>query len=54
MPRVWSFTAQWRDRTEYKVTYVADGVIVDEGLKEGDQVIIEGQQKVCEGTKISL
>ena len=22
-------TAQWRDRTEYKVTYVADGVIVD-------------------------
>lgn len=34
--------------------YTADGVIVDEGLKEGDQVIVEGQQKVCEGTKISL
>ena len=27
--------------------YTADGVIVDEGLKEGDQVIVEGQQKVC-------
>lgn len=34
--------------------YVADGVAVTSGLSEGEYVIREGQQKVCEGTEVSL
>lgn len=34
--------------------YTAEGVMVNQGLQEGDQIITEGQQKVCNGTKISL
>ncbi len=31
-----------------------DGVTVVNGLNEGDEVIVEGQQKVCEGTPLAL
>lgn len=33
--------------------YSGNGVIVSEGLKGGDQVIVEGYQKVSEGMKVS-
>ena len=33
--------------------YSGTGVIVSEGLKGGDQVIVEGYQKVSEGMKVS-
>lgn len=32
--------------------FTADGVVVSSGLKRGDFVIIEGQQKVCQGIKV--
>jgi RND family efflux transporter MFP subunit len=32
--------------------FTADGVIVSSGLKRGDFVIIEGQQKVCQGIEV--
>lgn len=32
--------------------FVGDGVVVTQGLKAGDLVIVEGQQKVCNGTSI--
>lgn len=34
--------------------FVSDGVIVSSGLKNGDEVIVEGQNKVCEGTSVSI
>lgn len=34
--------------------YYADGVVVLKGLQAGDTVLVEGQQKVCEGTEVSL
>lgn len=34
--------------------YTPEGVTVTHGLNEGDQIITEGQQKVCNGTNISL
>lgn len=34
--------------------FTATGVTVVNGLNEGDEVIIEGQQKVCEGTPLAL
>lgn len=34
--------------------YTADGVIVVSGLSAGDEIIVEGQQKVCENTEVSL
>ncbi len=34
--------------------YVAEGVEVRSGLSAADSVIVEGQQKVCEGTEVSL
>lgn len=34
--------------------FTANGVIVVSGLHAGDEVIVEGQQKVCEGTVIEL
>lgn len=34
--------------------FTSNGVIVSEGLKDGDEIIIEGQQKVCEGTPLSF
>ena len=34
--------------------YTAKGVTVLSGLEMGDKVIIEGQQKVCEGTEVCL
>lgn len=34
--------------------FVSNGVIVLSGLNENDEIIIEGQQKVCENTKICL
>ena len=34
--------------------FTADGVTVTSGLASGDAIIIEGQQKVSEGTQISL
>ena len=34
--------------------YMADGVIVSSGLSANDSIIIEGQQKVCEGTEVVL
>ena len=34
--------------------FTANGVTVVDGLDEGDEVIIEGQQKVCEGTSLAL
>lgn len=33
--------------------YGADGVQIVRGLKDGDKIIVEGQQKVCTGTKLS-
>ncbi len=33
--------------------FTDEGVIVTQGLNEGDRVIIEGQQKVCNGTVIT-
>ena len=41
--------------TRRKITlsgYSGNGVIVDEGLKTGDMVIVEGYQKVSEGMKV--
>lgn len=32
--------------------YVGDGVTVTSGLKAGERVIVEGSQKVCNGTKV--
>ena len=34
--------------------YMADGVIVSSGLSANDSIIVEGQQKVCEGTEVAL
>ena len=34
--------------------YMADGVIVSSGLAANDSIIVEGQQKVCEGTEVAL
>lgn len=34
--------------------YMADGVIVSSGLSANDCIIVEGQQKVCEGTEVAL
>lgn len=34
--------------------YLADGVIVTSGLADGEPVIVEGQQKVCDGTEVRL
>ena len=34
--------------------FTANGVIVVSGLRAGDEVIVEGQQKVCEGTVIEI
>lgn len=34
--------------------YMADGVIVLSGLSANDSIIVEGQQKVCEGTEVTL
>lgn len=34
--------------------YSADGVIVLHGLSNGDRIITEGQQKVCEGMEVEL
>ena len=34
--------------------YMADGVIVSSGLSANDSIIVEGQQKVCEGTEVTL
>lgn len=34
--------------------FTASGVTVASGLREGDNVIVEGQQKVCEGTPVTL
>ena len=33
--------------------FVGNGVIVDKGLSQGDRIIVEGQQKVCNGTVIN-
>ena len=33
--------------------YHSNGVVISRGLKSGDRLIIEGQQKVCNGTKIA-
>lgn len=33
--------------------FIAKGVAVVAGLKQGDQIIVEGQQKVCNGTELS-
>lgn len=32
--------------------YQSNGVIITSGLKHGDRLIVEGQQKVCSGTKV--
>ena len=34
--------------------YMADGIIVSSGLSANDSIIVEGQQKVCEGTEVTL
>ena len=34
--------------------FTATGVTVVNGLNEGDEVIVEGQQKLCEGTPLAL
>lgn len=34
-------------------TYQSDGVVVTNGLKHGDRLIVEGQQKVCNGTRVA-
>jgi len=34
--------------------FTAEGVTVTSGLKEGDEIIVEGRQKVCEDTPVSL
>lgn len=33
--------------------FAGDGVVVASGLKADDRIIVEGQQKVCNGTKIT-
>ena len=32
--------------------YQSNGVVITSGLKQGDKLIVEGQQKVCSGTKV--
>lgn len=34
--------------------FTASGVVVTDGLKTGDKVIVKGQQKVCNGTKVEV
>ena len=34
--------------------YMANGVTVLSGLSAGDQIIVKGQHKVCEGTEVNL
>ena len=34
--------------------YQSNGVVVKSGLKAGDRLIVEGQQKVCNGTMLSV
>ncbi len=34
--------------------YRSNGVVVTSGLKKGDRLIVEGQQKVCTGTKVVM
>lgn len=33
--------------------FTADGVVIANGLTEGDRIIVEGQQKVCNGTPVT-
>lgn len=34
--------------------FTANGVRIVSGLKRGDRIIVEGQQKVCEGTNLTF
>lgn len=34
--------------------FTADGIIVLKGIKDGDMIITEGQQKVCENTPVTI
>lgn len=34
--------------------YIADGIVIESGLQTGDEIVVSGQHKVCEGTVISL
>lgn len=34
--------------------FLGDGVVVTNGLKEGDRVVIEGMQKICTGMKVRI
>ena len=33
--------------------YRSNGVVITSGLKQGDRIIAEGQQKVCSGTVLN-
>lgn len=33
---------------------IADGIVIESGLQTGDEIVVSGQHKVCEGTVISL
>lgn len=52
---VWTVKENKAKRTPVVVsTFTADGVVVTSGLKPGDRIITEGQQKVCENTVVSI
>lgn len=34
--------------------FTANGIVVTSGLKNGDRIIVKGQQKVCEGTNLAF
>ena len=34
--------------------FTSDGIIVLSGIKDGDMIITEGQQKVCENTPVTI
>lgn len=53
-PFVWTLSGGKAKKTMIKVGgYAGDRILVSSGLRAGDKVIVEGQQKVSNGMKVS-
>ncbi len=34
--------------------FVENGVVIEEGLRAGDRIVVDGMQKIGQGSKVSL
>ena len=34
--------------------FVGNGIVIEEGLRSGDRVVVDGMQKIGQGSKVSL